>query len=376
MTQNANLRLLDNNLNDSATATITYSSQLSATYAASNARDQLRSRVWKPSGQFEVKSTNCTIYINDGGNVTVTLSAASYATGTLFAAAIQTALNAASSSWTCTYSTSTYRFTIARSSGTAVLRFTQTSNAAWDILGFTATADDSTGPFQADEPRIHTSEWYQIDLGAAYPLSAFAAIGPIDENFAISAFATVRIMGSNVDGVWSSPGLTVSITQDAAGAVVFLDGQTDYTYRFWRFEWIDRTNPAGPSSFKISHLYFGDFVTLTTSNAAPGFGKDLIDQSEVAQSENGTLYFRTRPKLRAFSSVSLQLVAASERRTLEEAFQRIGIDQCCYLAIDPTLTLSATAAELMLYGRFTSVPKVTHVVRDYYTVDLEFREAI
>ena len=31
----------------------------------------------QPSGQFEVKSANGTIYINDGSNVTVTLAAAS-----------------------------------------------------------------------------------------------------------------------------------------------------------------------------------------------------------------------------------------------------------------------------------------------------------
>lgn len=376
MTRNARLRFLDNNLNDSTTATITYSSQLSTTYAASNTREQMRSRVWKPSGQFYISSSNCSVYVNDGSNRTATISSGSYATGSALATAVQTALNAVSSNWACTYSSTTYRFTITRSSGTGNLRLSQTSNAAWDTLGFTGSTDRTSANYLADEVRIHTSEWYQIDLGSAYPVSAIAAIGPIDEAFGVSYGATVRLMGSNVDGLWTAPGLTVTLTADYRGVFGFLDDQSDYTYRFWRFEVVDRTNAAGPSALKVGHLYIGDYVTLTTSNVAQGFSKDPTDQTVALESENGARYFRTLPKFRRFSGASLQNVLASERRALEEMFERIGLDQAFYLSLDPTLAISTSLSELTAFGRFATMPRLTNIIRDYYTVAFDFQEAV
>ena len=120
-----NVRFMNNNFLERS---FTFSSE-QASFPGSNLVNTSRSGVWKPAGNFEVKSTNKNIYINDGADKTVTLTEGSYTYATL-AAHIQTRLNAASSNWTCTYdNVLTFKFTITRSSGTKVLRKSQTTNA-------------------------------------------------------------------------------------------------------------------------------------------------------------------------------------------------------------------------------------------------------
>lgn len=379
MARNAHARIMDNNFNDTDVATVTYSSQLSTTYAASNTRHVSRAKYWKPSGNFTVTATNRYLYINDTGDLTVTLTLGNYATPTLFAAHVQTQLNAVSSNWTCTYSTTTLKFTITRSSGTAVLQFATTTNAAWDMLGYTATANDSSGPFPAEEIRVHSKEWYQVDLGLAYACPCFHAIGPIDEAFSLSSAATVVVKADNIDDEanWASPAFSYTCSPEDSGVHAFMDDAdgTSITYRYWRFEFVDRMNPGGSSAFKISHIYFGDFVTMAISNVAPGFTYVNTDQTDAEESESGQQFFRTGVKYRRFQSLTIELMEPDERRELVRSFQRLGVHTPFYLALDPTLAISETTGELTAFGRFAAEPTLPHVIRDLFTVNIDFREA-
>lgn len=378
MARNCHFRLLDNNFNNTDVATITYSSQLSSTFGAANTRTDKRSEYWKPSGNFEVTTSNQSIYISDGSLKTATLTVGSYATPALMAAQVQTALNAVSSSWTCTWSSSTNRFTIGRT-GTAVLHFNTTTNAAWDMLGFTATAaaNISSSTYTAEEPRIHTSEWYQLDLGLPYPAPAFCAVCPITEAFQLTGATSIKIMADNVDANWSAPIFSATITATDRGIFSFhdVDGAT-MTFRYWRFQFVDRQNTAGPSTFKFSHLYFGDYVTSTLSNIATGIEIADEDPSDELVTDSGQQFYNTKPKVRRFSSLSIENMDATARRELQRAFLRMGRTTIGYLAIDPTVEISASTDELTIFGRFARDPTLSHVIRDLYTVSMEFREAV
>lgn len=272
MARNCRLRFLDNNLNDADTATITYSSQASSTYAAANTRDPSRSKYWKPAGAL-------------------------------------------------------------------------------------------------------ATEWYQLDLGVAYPVTAFAMIGPIDEAFQLSEYASIVVKADNIDDNWTTPAFSQTVTAEAAGGGAFaffdVDG-TQPSYRFWRVEF----DMGDAPDLKVSHIYFGDYVTMTVGNVAPGFAYAIEDPSEVFQSESGQKFFNTRPKFRSFSSAEVQIMEASYKRDIEAMFYRLGLSETLYLALDPTEEISASPGELIAYGRFAQRPELRHVFSTYYSLSFSFEEAV
>jgi hypothetical protein len=371
-TRNHRVRFCDNNLAADDAATVT-SASASSSFPLSNLTNDLRFKVWKPTGNFTIGSTNNTLYINDGSNKTVTLTSANYATGTLLAAHIQTQLNASSTLWTCTYSTTTFKFTLNRT-GTKTLRLTQTSNAVWDTIGYTGVADVSAGS-AADEGRNHTAEYVDIDLGVASAVTFFALLGPLGDVFSLSSTATVRLYG-NTTSTMTSPALTVTLTPDTYGIYQFLDDLADTTYRYWRFQFIDRTNTAGPSGFQFGHLYLGDYTTIERRNVGAGFSKKQVDTAIEQQSEGGALYFQRGFKYMTFESIEIAYMDAADRRTLEQVFYDLGRSTPFYVSFDPTLLVTTDASELTRYVVFSDPPTFSHIKSDIYSVRMAFKEVM
>lgn len=373
-TRNKRVRFGDNNFATSATITV---ASEKTNFELANLTTLQRSQVYRPQGNFTIDSSNNSLYINDGSDKTVTLSSADYAGGAALATQVQTQLNASSSNWTCTYSTSTGKFTISRSSGTDTLRFTQTSNAVWDTMGYTTASDTSAATAgTADERRNHTSEHITLDLGAAFDVQEFHAIGPLGDVFSLSSSGTYTLYGNTADS-WASPALTVSLTRGQGGIHHYLDGETGSTeYRYWRFEFQDRENTAGPESFKIGHLYLGDYATVTTTNVATGFTKGYLDPSNKFVSDSGAEYYRSRTRRREFRGMVVGQIAASERRDLELMFETLGVETPFYFSFDPTTAIADNLSEVTMYGRFTRPPDFRNVVRDYYSMLLDITEAV
>jgi hypothetical protein len=372
--RNTRIRFMANNHGEVASASITASSAASG-FPVTNAINAMRSKVYKPAGNFEITSSNCKVYINDGSDKTVTLSTGNYTYATL-ASHIQTELNASSSGWTVAYDYNggTYKFTITRSSS-ATLRFTVTTDAAWDTLGYATTANETGTSFVADAQRNHTSETITWDLGTATPITFFAAIGPINETFSVSENATLRLYGNN-SNTWGSPALSVTLTADDYGIFKFLDDLADYTYRYWRFELIDKTNPVGPDGFKLSHVYLGDYVTLTTRNVANGFSRKWVDPSVRVESENGALFVQSKTKYLKFDSVNVQYISSTERADLEQLFYDNGIGVPFYVSFDPTLLVSSALSDYTKYVMFDEEPTLRHVKNEYYNISMSMREAL
>jgi hypothetical protein len=303
------------------------------------------------------------------------LTAASYTYATL-ATHVQTQLNASSSNWTCVYDdAATFKFTIERTSGTGILRFTQTSSAAWDTLGYTRTADTSADPaLVADEQRNHTSEWVKCDLGVPQAATFIGVISGIDEVFSLSETATVKIQANNID-YWVAPPVDITVAVDDYGCLSFFDDTVTASYRFWRVEIIDKLNYLGPQGIKIAYIYVGDHTTVTATNIASGFSKELTDPSNVLQSENGALFFETRPRYLSVSGAQIQLLSGAEHRELEQLFYDLGVRGPFFVSLDPGVDVTGSLGELTRYVVFTRPPSFDHIFRNYYNVNFEMREA-
>src|SRR5687768_8839367 len=107
-------RFLHTNRTQAAAAIRTASSTDTA-FAISWLLDQMRSRVWRSkSGWTIVAGFNDKIDFNRGGVKVATIAAGTYTTAALLAAAVVTALEAADATpaWACSYSGSTFKFTI------------------------------------------------------------------------------------------------------------------------------------------------------------------------------------------------------------------------------------------------------------------------
>lgn len=357
-------------------ATITVSSE-HATYAAANASNVIRTKIWQPTGNFEITTSNNVIRYDYGGGIEDVNVATGTYTAAELATAVQTALNSplASSGWTCTYSTTTLKFTIAIAGGDT-LYFNFTTNTIWDTLGYTSGVETFTDSFVADEQRIHTSEWYKVDNGAAKQVNAVCVICPQTEIFGISTLGSVRFQGNNLDA-WDAPSLDVELTVGERGIFKFFDEDvTDTEYRYHRIKFIDPQNPDGSEDLRVGFIYIGDIEHIDSSNVGQGFSKAQEDPSTVLESENGQRYYDTRPKYDTFSAMSLTNVTATDRVKIEQVFNDFGIHTPLFISFDPGQLVETDPSVYTRYFYFDGKPNFTHLFLTYYAVSMSFRECL
>lgn len=374
MTINPRARLLYNNhaAGDGVTAT---ASGAVVGYPASNAFDPALAKTWLDPGTFVIDATNDKLYVNDGGDKTATLTHGTYAGGSALASHVTTQLNAVSSSWTCSYGS--YTFTIGRAGGgTKILRLSQTTAAAWDTLGFVGSVDTAAGTgLDADEPRNHTSVTMHWDLGVAREVRAFIAIAAAGMDFPISSSATVTLKANSVDD-FSAPPLSVTLAATARGIHKFLDDIEDTTYRYWKWEFRDRLNTNGPTSFAISYVYLGDYHQLVSSNVDNGFRRTLVDPSVKTRSQGGTVHARRKTKYWRYESMVVDFLSRDEREDLEAVLLHLGQTESFFLALDPTAEISDSVGEFTKFMQLSEDSELEHVLYDMFRIRLACDEVI
>lgn len=340
-----------------------------------NAVTDIRTKPWKPKGNFEVTAANNKIYINDGSDKTVTLDVGEYTYSTL-AAHIETKLNASSSLWTCDYDfdNGTFLFTIAHT-GSATLRFSQTSNAAWEMLGYVVSIDDTGTNWPADEQRNHTGEWIEFDLGTSLECSFFAAISDANDYFPISDQATIKLMADDIPNNWSAPALDLTLEITDTGIFRFFEDQPDIEFRYWRFYFEDKTNPVGPEGFPLK-VWLSDYETFENANVNQGFQKAIVDPSESSQSTNGQKYFTRYTKYKTFTSAVIAYLSSADRSVLEQLFFNVGITTPWFIAFDPLSGVSIADDDLTCYVRFTRDLQMEHVFGPRFSVSIDLEEAL
>jgi len=377
-TTNEKIRFLDNNFAELTSGSITYSSELAA-FPGSNSINKFRSKVWKPAGNFVITaSSNDKIYINDGSNKTITITAGAYTPDTL-ATEVQTQLNASSSGWTFDYDNTAgeYKFRFAHGSS-HTLRFSQQTEALWDDLGYALTADETISTERkADEQRNHMYESVIYDLGYNAAVEFFSVISPLGEEFTISDQATIKIQGNNLNQ-WTSPPLDITLTRSENGVFYFFDSIADSSYRFWRFYFEDKYNANGNEGFSLSYFYLGDYTTITTNNTniQVGINKTIVDPSLRTESEGGAIYFDKKTKYTNINNGLIALLDTSSRNDLEQLFFDFGTTTPFFVSLDPRTCVTDNLSDLTKYVVFNSPPRFTHVKSQYFNMSLNFREVL
>lgn len=367
VTRNKRIRFMDNQLVTSTNATTTI---IDSDFPFANMLDGGRFKVTRFSGTFEIDSTINKIYINDGADKTASISTGQY-TGSTLAAEIQTQLNSVSSNWTCTYSTTTYKFTLARSSGTKTLRLSITTNAIWDAIGYTGVSDQDAS--EADEQRAHLKDYIEIDLGTnANSIGFFGLTSASNRVFPFSESATIQLLASNLAN-WSSPARTVTLDRNDFGIYQFLDDD-DSNYRYWRLEWVDRLNPNG-ADWDLSNIYLGTYTTIANRNVGYGFTKNWKDPSAIIRAESGATYANIRQRYLELNSLSIAYMDSSDRKLLEQLFYDFGLHKPFWIALDP-LEECTTIDELTRYCYFSQEPAFNHFLKNKYTMSFAVRDAL
>lgn len=375
-TTNQRIRFMDNNFAELTSGSITYSSQLAA-FPGSNSINKFRSKVWKPAGNFVITAnSNDKIYINDGSNKTVTLSSGTYTPSTL-ATEVQTQLNASSSGWTFDYNNTAGDFKFRFAHGSAhTLRFSQTTESAWNDLGFMLSSDEVISTERkADEQRNHMYESVIYDLGYNASVDFFAVISPLDEEFSISDQATIKIQANNLND-FTSPPLDITLTRNGSGIFYFFDDISDSSYRFWRFYFEDKYNSNGNEGFSISYIYLGDYTTLTATNVQVGFNKTINDPSLSTESESGAIYFDKKTKFTRIQNAEIALLDMTSRDALEQLYFDFGSTTPLFISFDPRSCVSSTLSDLTKYMIFERPPVFTHIKAQYFNMSMSFREVL
>lgn len=375
MTRNYRIRFCQNNYL-AASGVVLTASGAKVGFPATNLFNPLRYMQWIAPGTFVITSANNQVPINDGADKSGSIATGTYTYSTL-ATAIQTALNAASSNWTCVYDFDggTFKYTINRSGGTKTLRLSDQTNAVWDTIGYVGTIDAAAG-VAADEVRCHTSETLTVDLLAPRPIDAFFLVAAADAIFPISSAATITLKADNLPSNWGSPAVSRSLSREDTGIFHYLDDLNDTTYRYAQFEFTDRKNPLGPESFAFSVAYLGDYYSPTDANIQIGLTRTINDASEIFTSDAGVEFFRLKPGYWSWDSLSIQLLHDDDRTQLESTLSTLGLTSPFFLSLDPLAQTSATAGEFTKYVRLTKAPILQSVRYKYWAGSISIKEVI
>lgn len=366
-TRNKRIRFMDNQLITTTNAT---TSIIDSSFPLSNMLDDGRFKITRFTGTFTIKSTNSVLYFNDGSDKSIQISTGQYSAADL-ATEIQTELNASSSNWTVSYSTSNYRFTVDRSSGTKTLRLSNTTNALWDTIGYTGAVDQTAGV--ADEQRNHTKEFIEVDLGTnANEVGFFGLVAPANVVNPIGENATVELLASNLQN-WSNPARTITLQSNDFGVYGFLD-DADSQYRYWRFELTDRQNVNGPG-WDFSNIYLGTYTTLANRNVNTGFTKNWIDPSSVFRAESGATYANIKQRYLQLDSLTINYMDQADRKNLEQLYYDFGQHRPFWIALDPVEDCS-TIDELTRYVYFNGNPQFNHFRNSVYSMAFSVRDAL
>jgi hypothetical protein len=341
-----------------------------STHPAARLRHALRSDVWRtPVGWTVVEDENDSLDFTEQttGDATATLTPGTYATGAELAAEIQTQLNAEATdnTYTCTYSSTTKKFTIARATGSASfgLEWATGANAATSCgkdLGFTVSADDTGATsYVADLASYQSRAWVTFDLGAA----AAVRVGVV-LNHNAGASGTFKLL-ANASDAWTSPSVTQTLAGDADIRIAWFSTQT---YRYWRLLVEDVQNTDGFTEVGVA--WIGDYLQLAYPYQ-DGFKDGYEGGSEVSFGDHGAHYRDPKPG-REIIKAAFAHHPDSDRLALKTFRSTVDRGGCFIIARDPQNETTEA-----LYAYIEDL-EFEHSPADglSWSFDIEFREAL
>lgn len=363
------IRFMAENLLNTGVNSVVLSSEDSA-FPYENALNNFRARPFKFTGRFEITALNNKLYFNDGADKTATIAIGEYTTRALLASAIQTALNAVSTSFLVTWSSLDKSFVINRGSP-FILKLSNQLNAIWETIGFVSIVDTASGSgFYAEEQRLHWPfEFIKIDFGYYPEMGFFALIADSSKPLTITPMANVIIEANTIDD-FTSPPVSINLTRADRGIFKFLDDD-NYNYRFWRLRIEDN---FAPDEIEIGHLYLGEFTKFKDHYNAQGGSNSNEDRSDISESESGQIYSFYKAKQRAYDSVSIQAIDTEDMMFMKDLFNRVGVGNPMFISIDPKLEITSTLDDATFFCRIEENIKFTHITRNLYNTEFKIRE--
>jgi hypothetical protein len=338
-----------------STTTLTASSALT-TAPVAWLKDQLRSKSWRSAVGWTIAAGfNDKIDFNRGGVKVATLTAGTYATGADLAAHIVARLEAADATpvWACSYSGSTFKFTLSSDIAFTLLWSSgaNTAVACHKELGF-AVSDTGSATSQVGANAAYTSRhWLKADL-----VTAASVLAGIVVNHNAGASGTFTLQGNATDA-WTAPTVNQALAGDANIRIAFISTQT---LRYWRLLIDDCGNVLGYGEVGV---WFAGPYTQPTVSYAVGFSKQWEELSEVSVAPSGAHWQDERPR-RPVWGISWSEVGESDRAALAAAFALVPRGKCFFFSFDavttPTNTeygwLSEGVAETLTSGLYFDVP--------------------
>lgn len=232
--------------------------------------------------------------------------------------------------YSATYSSTTYKFTVARSAGGATISLLwstgkHAASGCGKDLGFVVASDDTGATtYTGDTTSYQGRAWLRADLGAAQSIRTLAALGhnvTSDGTLTVRAFANSSYSGT--------PGATQVLGYDSAILISYLSAAQNY--RYWEFVVDDVQNAAG--FVQVGRPWISPYYE-PSKGIAHGYGEDYDDMSVPAFADMGASYSDQRPNRRVFR-LRFPYVVAAERSAFE-AFQRyVGLGRPFLIGLDP-----------------------------------------
>lgn len=319
-------------------------------------KDQLRSKTWRsPLGWTIVAGFNDKIDFNRGGVKAATVTPGTYATGAALATAIVNALEASDATpvWACTYSTSTFKFTVSSDLSFTLLwgSGTNTGTACHKELGF-AVSDTGSATSQIGANAVYQSRhWLKADFASA--LSVQVGI-VVNHNAGTAGIFTLQ---GNASDAWTSPTVNQALSGDASIRIAFISTQT---LRYWRLVIDDCGNVLGYSEVGVWHV--GPYTQPSVTYIV-GFTKRWDELSEVSITPSGAHWQDERPR-RPVWSIQWNEIPEADRAALAAAFALVPKGRCFFFSFDavttPTNTeygwLAQGVEEALTSGLYFDVP--------------------
>lgn len=368
-------RIAFQNWSQLTNATLTVSSE-EAAYPKAWLKDPLRSKVWRSKiGWTVVTGYNDKINITEGSSspstALATVAAGTYATGSLMSAAIVTALNAvAENTWSCSYSGTTFKYTIEHdgvstaAGATGTLDWSSGGSQNTSIatcLGFNLTSDlQGTTSFTGQTAVYQSRQWAKFDLGSdrSIQLALFH-----HNNVSSDNNGTVKIQAHTSDA-WTAPTISTSMS----GGEIWNTWMTSaITYRWWRFEINNTEDVAG-------FTYAGVPFLGTYLEPSPGLSirhtESYIQLSEIGFADNGAPFQHEKDQMRGYTLTWVGLTD-SEKDKLKQAVEYLRVGRPFFFSVDPT-----NDADGIVYSIMTKGGSIQKVAPSYWQVVMKTEEAI
>lgn len=235
--------------------------------------------------------------------------------------------------YTCTYDTSTNKFTITRSAGADSVSLLFNSGTFKDFdctkeLGFNTGADKTSATTYTSDNAVYCSrEYIHFDLGTAMAVTAGIVL---QHNFTTNG--TVKLQGQattmTFTGALASGSTSQTLVGDSTIRILFFSTQT---YRYWRLVIDDTGNSAG--YVEVGAPFIGAYTEFSNGFSVElGFRREQL--SNVTFADQGAHFFDQRQERRSWS-VTLPMITETEKANLEQIISYVRKGRNFFVSLDP-----------------------------------------